>query len=295
MSKKTILTCAVTGNLTTREQHPGLPVTPEEIANAAVDANKAGAAIVHLHVRDPETQKGSMDLNLYKEVVKRIRDAGCDVVINLTTGEGGRYKPEDDNPRVAGEGTTLCAPELRVAHVKAMQPEICTLDFNTLSTGDKVVMNTPRNLEVMAKIISAAGTKPEVEIFDSGDLVMAKDFIAQGLLQEPVMMQLVLGVRYGAPANYETLAYLVSQLPKECVWGAFGIGRFAFPMLALSYLFGGHVRVGMEDSVYIEKGVLTRDNAQLVEKGVGIIKSLGGTLATPTEAREILGLSQLNG
>lgn len=290
MNDKTILTCAVTGNLTTREQHPGLPITPEEIANAAVAANRAGAAIVHLHVRDPKTEKGTMELALYTEVVERIRAADCDVVINLTTGEGGRYKPDDNEPRVAGEGTTLCAPELRVAHVKALQPEICTLDFNTLSTGDKVVMNTPRNLEIMANIINEAGTRPEAEIFDSGDLVLAKDFIKRGLLKEPVMMQLVLGVRFGAPANYQTLAYLVSQLPENCIWGAFGIGRFAFPMLALSYLFGGHVRVGMEDSAFIEKGQLTPDNAALVTKGVGIVKSLGGTIATPADAREILGL-----
>lgn len=291
MTTKTILSCAVTGNITSPQQNPNQPVTPEEIATAVIDANKAGAAIAHIHVRDLETQQGSMDINLYREVVDRIGSSGSDVIINLTTGEGGRFIPTPGDPRVAAPGTTLCKPELRVAHVKELQPEICTLDFNTMVSGDRTVINTPPNLEIMADVINAAGTKPEIEIFDSGDLNMAKDFIKRGILKEPAMFQLVLGVPWGAAANYETLAYLKSQLPNECVWAAFGIGRSAFPMLALAFLMGGHVRVGMEDSVYIEKGVLVKNNAQLVEKGVGIVESLGGAIATPAEARAILGLT----
>lgn len=290
MNDKTILSCAVTGNITSPQQNPNQPVTPLEIATAVIDAHKAGAAIAHIHVRDLETQQGSMDINLYREVVDRIKQSGSDVIINLTTGEGGRFVPGKEEPKIAGPGTTLCRPELRVAHVKELQPEICTLDFNTMVSGDRTVINTPPNLEIMADIINASGTKPEIEIFDSGDLNMAKDFIAKGHLKEPAMFQLVLGVPWGAAANYETLAYLKSQLPAECVWAAFGIGRSSFPMLALSYLMGGHVRVGMEDSVYIAKGELVKNNAQLVEKGVGIVESLGGTIATPTEARAILGL-----
>jgi len=291
MTDKTILSCAVTGNITSPEQNPNQPVTPLEIATAVIEAHKAGAAIAHIHVRDLETKQGSMDINHYREVVDRIQQSGSDVIINLTTGEGGRFVPGKDEPKVAGPGTTLCRPELRVAHVKELQPEICTLDFNTMVSGDRTVINTPPNLEIMAKIINASGTKPEIEIFDSGDLNMAKDFIAKGHLNEPAMFQLVLGVPWGAAANYETLAYLKSQLPTNCVWAAFGIGRSSFPMLALSYLMGGHVRVGMEDTVYIAKGELVKNNAQLVEKGVGIVESLGGSIATPTQARAILGLS----
>ncbi len=291
MEKKTIVSCAVTGNITTRDQHPNLPVTPEEIANAAVGAWKEGAGIVHCHVRDPETHLGSMDINLYKEVIDRIRDAGSDVIINLTTGEGGRFIPSDDEPRVAGPGTTLCRPELRVQHVKQLKPEICTLDFNTMVNGNRVVINTPPNLEIMANTINEAGTKPELEIFDSGDLNMANDFIKRGILKSPAMFQLVLGIRWGAAPDFDTLAYLVKRLPEDCEWAAFGVGRFAFKTLAMAYLLGGHVRIGMEDVVHIRKGELCRDNAQLVEKAVGIVESLGGEIATPTEARKILKLS----
>ena len=291
MEKKTIVSCAVTGNITTREQNPNLPVTPEEIANAAVDAWKEGAGIVHVHVRDKETQLGSMDINLYKEVIDRIRDSGSDVIINLTTGEGGRFIPSEDEPRVAGPGTTLCHPKLRVEHVNQLKPEICTLDFNTMVNGNRVVINTPPNIEIMANAINKAGTKPELEIFDSGDLNMANDFIERGILKSPALFQLVLGIRWGAAPDFDTLAYLVKRLPKDCEWAGFGVGRFAFRTLAMAFLLGGHVRIGMEDVVHIRKGELCRNNAQLVEKAVGIVESLGGEIATPDEARRILRLS----
>ncbi len=291
MEKKTIVSCAVTGNITTREQNPNLPVTPEEIANAAVGAWKEGAGIVHVHVRDKETQLGSMDINLYKEVIDRIRDSGSDVIINLTTGEGGRFIPSEDEPRVAGPGTTLCHPKLRVEHVKQLKPEICTLDFNTMVNGNRVVINTPPNIEIMANAINKAGTKPELEIFDSGDLNMANDFIDRGILKSPALFQLVLGIRWGAAPDFDTLAYLVKRLPKDCEWAGFGVGRFAFRTLAMAFLLGGHVRIGMEDVVHIRKGELCRNNAQLVEKAVGIVESLGGEIATPDEARSILQLN----
>lgn len=201
MATPTILTCAVTGNLTTRAQHPRLPITPEEIATAAIDAAKAGAAVVHLHVRDPETGRGSMDLALFREIVARIRDSGTDVILNLSTGEGGRFLPSDDDPSVAAPGTTLTRPEKRVVHVEDLKPEICTLDFNTMFSGSGVVINTPRNLEIMAQRIYAAGVLPEIEIFDTGDLHLATSFIERGLLKSPVLFQLVLGVRYGRPAD----------------------------------------------------------------------------------------------
>ncbi|WP_421782109.1 3-keto-5-aminohexanoate cleavage protein [Kiloniella litopenaei] len=288
--KKTILTCAVTGNLTKPEQHPGLPITPKQIAEAALNAAKAGAAIVHLHVRDPQTGKGSMDLNLYEEMVGLIRQENQDVILNLTTGEGGRFVPSHDDPKIAAPGSTLCRPELRVAHVEKLKPEICTLDFNTMWSGEAVVINTPRNVEIMADRIYAAGTKPEIELFDVGDLNMALDFLDKGILKSPTMMQIVMGVRYGILPTPQSLMYLVSQIPKDTVWAAFGIGRHEFPILAQSFLLGGHVRVGMEDNLQIRKGEPCRDNAQLVEKAADIIDNLGGALATPDEARQILGL-----
>lgn len=288
--RKTILTAAVTGNLMTPELSPHLPITPEQIADQALGAAQAGAAIVHLHVRDPETAKGSMDLALYQELVERIRAKNTDVILNLTTGEGGRFVPSQDDPKVAAPGSTLCLPEKRVAHVETLRPEICTLDFNTMWSGQASVINAPQNLEKMAERIYAAGVKPEIEIFDSGDLHMVKDFVARGVLQGPLMVQMVLGVRFGAVANPQTMAYLVSQLPEGTQWAAFGIGRQAFPMLAQAYLLGGHVRIGMEDTAYISAGQHCQSNAQLVEKAKGILTDLGGALASPDEARDMLGL-----
>ena len=293
MGRKTILTCAVTGNITTREQHPGLPVTPAEIADAAVAAGRAGASIAHIHARDPVTARGSMDSELFAEIVDRIRQAGSDIVINLSTGEGGRFVPGTDEPRQAAPGSTLVRPELRVAHVEALRPEIATLDLNTMVSGSAVVINTPRNVTIMAERILASGTKPEVELFDGGDLQLALQLLKDGVLPSPTMFQIVLGVRYGAIPAPETLFYFARMLPADCVWGAFGIGRHAFPILAQSWLLGGHVRTGLEDTVSIKRDVLARDNAQLCEKAVTIIESLGGSMATPAEARAMLGLAPL--
>lgn len=290
MGRKTILSCAVTGNSTTRKQHPGLPVTPAEIATAALAAHRAGAAIVHIHARDPRTELGTMDLGLFTQIVDRIRQAGSDVLINLSTGEGGRFMPGDPDPRVAGPGTTLVRPEQRVAHVEALKPDICSLDLNTMNSNPHIVINTPASVTEMAKRIYAAGVLPELELFDSGDVVLTKALLERDVFQLPVMIQLVLGVRYAAPADPATLLYLVSQLPVGSIWGAFGIGRQEFPILAQAFIMGGHVRVGLEDNVFISKGVLARDNAHLVEKGVSLIENLGGSIATAQEAREILGL-----
>lgn len=289
--KKTILTCAVTGNLTRPEQHPGLPVTPEQIAKAALDAANAGAAIVHLHVRDPLTGGGSMDFALYQELHDRIRNANRDIILNFTTGEGGRFMPSDDDPKVAAPGSTLCRPERRVAHVEKLRPEICTLDFNTMWSGQAAVINSPRSVTIMAERIYTAGVKPEIELFGTGDLHMMLHFLETGVLRGPVMVQIVTGVRYGAMANSETLQYFASQLPKDCEWAAFGVGRHEFPMVAQSWLLGGHVRVGMEDNLHIRKGELCRDNAQLVSKAISLIDHLGGEIASPAEARDILQLA----
>lgn len=288
--QKTILTCAVTGNLTSPDMHPGLPITPEQIANAALDAASAGAAIVHLHVRDPETGKGSMEFSLYDEMVTRIREKNSDVILNLTTGEGGRFVPGKDDPKIAADNSTLCRPELRVTHIEKLKPEICTLDLNTMWSGQAAVINSPENLKIMAERIYAAGVKPEIEIFNSSDMHLLNHFIAEGVIKNPVMVQMVMGVRFGAPANSETMMYLKSQLPENALWAAFGIGRKEYPMLAQSYVLGGHVRVGMEDNLFIKKGELCTGNAQLVEKAVHIVEELGGYIASTDEARELLGL-----
>ncbi len=286
----TILSCAVTGNITTRQQHPALPVTPREIAEACIDAAKAGAAIAHIHVRDPETGAPSMALPLYREVVERIRESGVDVLVNLTTGPGGRFVPSADDPKIAAPGTTLLPPERRVEHIVALRPDVCSLDLNTMWSGSAVVINTPANVARMARLIREAGAKPELEVFDSGDIHLAHQLLADGELDSPPLFQIVLGVRYGFASTPATLAYARSLLPPDAMWAAFGIGRMEFPMLAQAFLLGGHVRVGLEDNIYIAKGKLAPSNAALCEKAVRIIRDLGGEVASAEEARSILGL-----
>jgi uncharacterized protein (DUF849 family) len=291
-TNKTIITCAVTGNITRPEQHPALPITPEQIARACLDAAKAGAAVVHIHVRDPATGRPSMQLEHYQEVMTRIRAENTDLVINLTTGPGGRFIPSPDNPQVAAPGSTLMVPERRVEHIAALRPDIATLDLNTMNSGADVVINTVASVTRMAKVINDAGVKPEIEIFDSGDLHMARDLMRDGVLQGPGLFSFVLGVHYGFSASPETMAYARSLLPAGATWTGFGIGRHAFPMVAQAWLLGGHVRVGFEDNLFIAKGTLAKDNAQLVSRARLIIESMGGTVATAPEARELLGLRQ---
>ncbi|MGC7403169.1 3-keto-5-aminohexanoate cleavage protein [Pandoraea pneumonica] len=291
-SRKTILTCAVTGNLTKPEQHPGLPVTPEQIATASLDAARAGAAVVHIHVRDPKTGRPSMDIGLYRDVIERIRAENTDVIINLTTGPGGRFIPSEDDPKVAAPGTTLMRPEDRVEHILALRPDICSLDLNTMNSGGDVVINTPKNVTRMAAVIREAGVKPELEIFDSGDMHLALDLIKSGVLDGPGLWTFVMGVKYGFSASPETLMYARSLLPAGAQWAAFGIGRFEFPIVAQAWLAGGHVRVGLEDNIYISKGVLAESNAALVKRARDIVESLGGELASAQEAREQLGLTR---
>jgi uncharacterized protein (DUF849 family) len=291
-ARKTIITCAVTGNLTKPEQHPGLPVTPEQIANAALEAAEAGAAVAHIHVRDPQTGKPSMELGLYREVIERIRASNTELIINLTTGPGGRFIPGEEDPKVAAPGTTLLPPERRVEHIAALRPDICSLDLNTMNSGGDVVINTPKNVRRMAQVIREAGVKPELEIFDSGDLHLALDLIKEGVLQGPGLWTFVMGVKYGFSATPETLLYARSLLPPGAAWSAFGIGRAEFPIVAQAWLAGGHVRVGLEDNIYISKGVLAESNAVLVARARDIVLSLGGELASAQEARTQLGLSK---
>lgn len=291
MQKKTIITCAITGNITRPEQHPALPITPKQIAESALEAAKAGASVAHIHVRHPETGEPSMQLDHYREVIDRIREHNTELVLNLTTGPGGRFVPSRDDPRVAGPGTTLMAPERRVEHVAELKPDICTLDLNTMNSGGQVVINTPENVVRMARVIRAAGVKPELEIFDSGDLRLALDLMKQGELEGPGLFSLVLGVNYGFGADIATMTYARNMLPPDATWSAFGVGRHEFPMVALAHLLGGHVRVGFEDNIYMSKGVLAESNAQLVQRASMIIRSIGGEIATATQARQLLGLS----
>jgi uncharacterized protein (DUF849 family) len=288
---KVVITCALTGNLTKPEQSPYLPITPQQIADGALAATQAGAAAVHIHVRDPKTGRPSMDLSLYRETFDRIRAGAPDLIINLTTGPGGRFVPSDDDPKVAGPGATLMKPELRVEHIAALRPDIATLDLNTMNSGAEVVINTPRNVRRMAGLIRAAGALPEVELFDSGDCHLARDLIADGTLAAPGLFSLVLGVKYGFDATPETMMYARGLLPEGAVWTGFGIGRAEFPMAAQAWLLGGHVRVGMEDNLYLTKGVLAESNADLVARAVDILRGLGAAPATPAEARAALGLS----
>jgi uncharacterized protein (DUF849 family) len=288
--KPTILSCAVTGSFPTREHNEALPVTPEEIAGSAIEAARAGAAICHLHVRDPDTGRPSMELDYYREAVRRTRESGTDMIINLTTGPGGRYIPSDDEPARAAPGTMLTTGEIRTQHVVELKPEICSLDLNTMWFGGGAVINSPRSIRTMAERIYAAGVKPELEVFDTGDIALAHDLIKEDVLRMPALFQLVMGVKYGMPATTEGLAFARSLLPEGCEWAGFGASRMAFPMLAQAFLLGGHCRIGMEDTVYLSRGVKTPGNGALVEKAVRIIDELGGRVATVEEARGLLGL-----
>jgi uncharacterized protein (DUF849 family) len=286
------ITAAVTGNLTTPDQTPHLPITPTQIADACLEAAEAGAAIAHIHVRDPATGKPSMDLAYYREVVERIRARNPVLILNLTTGLGGRYVPSDDDPAVAGPGTTLTRPETRVEHIAALRPDICTLDLNTMNSGGQVVINTPRNVRRMARIIREAGVKPEIELFDSGDIALLHDLISDGTLDPAPLCSIVMGVKYGFQPSLETTLYARSLLPEGAQFTVIGIGRHVFTAATLSYLAGGHVRVGIEDGIYLSRGVLASSNAAMVTKIRSITEALGANIATSAQARDMLGLPQ---
>jgi uncharacterized protein (DUF849 family) len=291
MLPKPIITCAVTGNITTVEQNSNLPVTPQQIADAVLEAAEEGAAAAHIHVRDPQTGRPSMELDHYRDVMDRVRRKNRAVVINLTTGPGGRFVPSDEDPRVAGPGTTLLAPEKRIEHITILKPDIATLDLNTMNSGEQVVINTRRNTAIMARAIRDAGAVPEIELFDSGDIHLAHRLLADGDLVGPGLYSIVMGVRYGFDASPETLLYARNLLPTGAAWTGFGIGRSALPMVAQAWLLGGNVRVGMEDTVYISKGELVRSNGQLVRAAREVLRSLGVEPATSAEARAALGLA----
>ena len=292
MQPKIIITCAVTGAGDTVGKHPAIPATPEQIANSALEAAAAGATVVHCHVREPKTGKGSRRVDYYREVMERIRAKNTEVIINLTAGMGGDVEVgAGEKPLEFGPGTDCVGPVERLVHVKELRPEICTLDCGTLNFGDghTIVIQTPAQLREQARLIKSYGVKPEMEIFDSGNLWFAKQLCAEGLVDDPPLFQLCLGIPWGAPYDSETMAYQKAQLPKNAIWAAFGIGRNEFPAVAQAVLLGGHVRVGLEDNLWLEKGVHAT-NGKLVEKAVKIIELLGTRVATPDEGREILKL-----
>ncbi len=291
MSDKTVITCAVTGGADTAGKSKAVPVTPEQIARSCLDAESAGAAVVHIHVRDPETGKASMDPALYRETVGRIRDAGSNLVINLTTGPGARFVPGDAEPVGMSGESTMRAPETRLEHVDDLRPDICSLDVATMNFGENAMVNVPKHLRAMAARIREMGVKPELEVFDTGHVLLANRLLAEGHIAEPPLFQLCLGIPWGAPATPEGMSYMKSLLPEGALWSGFGISRTEFPMVAQAAMLGGHARVGLEDNLYIARGRLASGNGQLVERAVAIIESIGGAVAGPDEARRVFGLS----
>ncbi len=290
MAGKIIITCAVTGSAPTPDMNPAVPVTPAELAASALEAHDAGAAIIHIHVRDPKTKRNSMDPALYRETTERIRASGSDLVINLTTGPGASFVPGEEDPADGRAGSNLVSPEVRVRHVEELKPEICSLDIATMNRRDRVFMNTRDHLIEMAEHIRAAGVKPELEVFDTGHIELARDLLNEGVLDSPPLFQLCLGTAFGAPARIESLIHMRDLLPDGAQWAAFGISRWEMPMVAATIQLGGHVRVGLEDNIYLERGVLAPSNAALVEKAARIIRLLGYEVASSDEARETLGL-----
>ena len=293
MNNEVIVTCAVTGAGDTLGKHPEVPVTPEQISNAAIAAAKAGASVAHIHVRDPETGLGSRDTNLFKEVVERIRDSDTDVVINLTAGMGGDWVPSEENPSMPGPGTDMIGPEERLAHVKEIHPEICSLDCGTMNfgNGNEIYISPPGYLREMASMIQEWGVKPELEVFELGQIRFAKQMIKEGLINEPPMFQICLGIPWGAEQTVDSMKVMKDELPTNASWASFGIGRMQMPMAAAAVAMGGNVRVGLEDNLYLEKGVLA-SNDQLVTRVIEIIQRMGSRVLSPQETRDKLKLKK---
>jgi len=296
VNDEVIVTCAVTGAGDTAATHPRLPVTPEQIAEAALQAARAGAAIAHIHVRDPQTGAPSRRLELYREVVERIRSSDVDVIINLTTGMGGDLIVDDARPARAGAGSDMVPALERLEHIEALLPEMCTLDCGSMNfyDGDYVAVVTPNQLRAMAARIRELGVKPELEVFDSGHLRLANKLIEEGLVDGPPLFQLCLGIPWGAPADVRTMLAMIDLLPPDARWAAFAISRMEMPFVAQSVLLGGNVRVGLEDNLYLRRGVLA-GNAELVERAVHIVESLGAQVLDTDAARRKLGLRQPQG
>jgi uncharacterized protein (DUF849 family) len=292
-STATFITCAVTGSGDSTGVSDKVPVTPEQIAASAIEAAQAGAAIVHIHVRDPETGKGARAPHLYREVVERIRASSVDVILNLTTGMGGDLVlGAADSPLPPVVGTDRAPVAERLEHIAELRPEICTLDAGTMNFaagGEYIMVNTPGMVRAMARGIKDLGVRPEMEIFDTGDLVLVKELIGEGLIDSPAMLQLCMGIPYGAPNDLGTVTALVNQLPDDAIFSAFSIGRFQLPYAALAPLLGGNIRVGLEDNVYLSRGQLA-SNGQLVDRARTLAEAMNVRVMGPAEVRETLGL-----
>lgn len=294
MNKNVIVTSAITGAGETTEKNPDVPVTPKEIAESAIDAAKAGAAIAHIHVRDPETKGLSHDTALFREVVERVRESDTDVILNLTAGGGGDWVPSSEDPAVGGPGTDIQTPGERHEPVGELLPEISTLDCGSYNMGDQLYLNPATWLREQAQMIQKSGVKPELECFDMGHVRFARQLVDEGLIDGNPMFQLCLGIPWGAEADTETMLAMRNKLPENAHWTSFGIGRLQIPMGIQSVLMGGHIRVGLEDNLYLSKGVLAT-NAQLVDKATTMIENLGAKTMTPQQAREHLGLRNPHG
>ncbi len=291
INRKVIITCALTGAGDTAGRSEHVPVTPEEIAESGIAAARAGATVVHVHVREPSTGKGSREVSYYREAVERIRASGVDVIVNTTAGMGGDLVLDPQDPTSFVDGTDLVTGAERLKHVSEVMPDICTLDCGSLNFGEGslVYVSTPDMLREGAKLIQELGVRCEMEIFDTGHLWFANELVAEGLIDPPPLFQLCMDIPYGAPADPSLLATMVNQLPEGAQWASFALGRMQMPWVAQSILLGGHVRVGLEDNLYLSRGVKAT-NAQLVERARTLIEAMGCEVATPDEARELLNL-----
>lgn len=297
MNRNVIISCAVTGSGDTVGKHPDIPVTPKQIANAAISAAKAGAAIAHIHVREPDTGKPSRRVELYREVVERIRAADTDVIINLTTGMGGDlFFGPDEEPMKFTDDTDCVGQRERMLHVEELLPEICSLDCGSFNyaEGDYVYISTPNMIEVGARTLQEIGVKPELEVFDLGHLSFVKHLISKGIIDSPPLFQVCLGIRWAAEAKTGAFKAMVDELPDDCNWAGFGVGAMEMPMVAQAVLLGGNVRVGLEDNLYLERGVYA-SNAELVERARNIVELMGCSIQSPADARKTLGLRSRDG
>lgn len=290
MSRSIIISCALTGAGDTTGRSSHVPVTPEQIARSGLEAAQAGASVLHIHVRDPDTGQPSRRLALYREVVDRIRAENDDVILNLTGGMGGDIVFGDENPMELQHGTDFVGAAERIEHIVALKPEMCSLDCGSLNFGEMVYATRPAWLRKMAQAILTAGVKPELECFEIGHIQMARQLIKEGLIAAPPFFQICLGVKWAADASTQTMTALANMLPEDAIWAGFGLGAQQIPMVAQSILLGGHVRVGLEDNLFLTKGVLAT-NAQLVERAVLVVTLLGNSVATPSTARNILNIT----
>jgi uncharacterized protein (DUF849 family) len=288
-ANKVIITVAVTGGITEKSRHLPLPITPKEISDSALEAYSAGASVAHIHVRDPKTLEPSMAFELYQEVVERIRGSS-DMLLNLTTGMGGRLIPTHSDPISPGPGSIWCSPEKRTEHVIKLKPELCSLDVGSMNFGHRVFANSVPHIEEMAKRIKEAGVKPELEVFELGHIEIGKSLIKKGLVDNSPIFQLCLGIQWGIPATLKNMLVMTEALPLDAIWAGFSVGSLNFQMVTQSVLLGGNVRVGFEDNLYLSHGNPAKSNAQLVEKAVNIIRALDKEPASIDEARELLGL-----